>query len=245
MKRPTLLRLSMLALFLSQGACASISTLESARVVEGASFAVETVILDQGYAEAKEAERVAQEGITLEEDGSRPFIDESTPRIEPVSVALVVRGGKPGKIPMQTELAISSAGTLMFGVKSQLVDVGPFAASIGFKMGTDLISFLDILTDDPDEDDDDPDDVWKKRVQFAMPVIASLHPFEGLDLYAAARVQWLGTAQGYHKLVVGTAGTCVGTDYSVCVEAGKYASIGTDFDGYYGGFSLKLSGFPR
>ena len=78
-----------------------------------------------------------------------------------------------------------------------------------------------------------------------MPVIASLHPFEGLDIYSAARVQWLGTAQGYHKLVVGTAGTCVGTDYSVCVEAGKYASIGTDFDGYYGGFSLKLSGFPR
>ena len=34
MKRPTLLRLFMLALFLSQGACASISTLESARVVE-------------------------------------------------------------------------------------------------------------------------------------------------------------------------------------------------------------------
>ena len=40
--------------------------------------------------------------------------------------------------------------------------------------------------DDPDEDDDDPDDVWKKRVQFAMPVIASLHPFEGLDPLAAA-----------------------------------------------------------
>ena len=242
MKRPTLLRLSMLAFFLSQGACASISTLE-ARVVEGASFAVETVILDQGYAEAKEAERVAQED-TLEEDGSG-LLSMIHTRIEPVSVALVVRGGKPGEIPMQTELAISSAGTLIFGVKSQLVDVGPFAASVGFKMGTDFISFLDILTDGPDEGDDDPDDVWKKRVQFAMPVIASLHPFEGLDLYAAARVQWLGTAQGYHKLVVGTAGTCVGTDYSVCVEAGKYASIGTDFDGYYGGFSLKLSGFPR
>ena len=54
--------------------------------------------------------------------------------------------------------------------------LGPFAASVGFKIGSDVISLIDFFTDDPDEGDDDENDVWKKQVQFAMPVIASLHP---------------------------------------------------------------------
>ena len=48
---PTLLRL--FARSFSARACASISTLESARVVDDDTFAVETVILDRGYAEAR------------------------------------------------------------------------------------------------------------------------------------------------------------------------------------------------
>ena len=242
MKRPTLLRLFMLALFLSQGACASISTLESARVVDDDTFAVETVILDRGYAEARKAERVTQESIESETDAPHPFIDESTPRIEPLSIALVARMGNKEELPIQTALSVSSAGTVMFGAKYQLIDAGPLAASAGFKIGSDVISLIDFFTDDPDEGDDDENDVWKKQVQFAIPLIVSLHPFDGLDIYSAGRIQWLGTTGGYHKLLVGAAGACIGTRFGICAEIGQFVSIGTGFDGYYGGFSLKTSG---
>ena len=84
--------------FSQPGACASISTLD-ARVVDDDTFAVETVILDRGYAEARKAERVPQD--ESETDAPQPFIDESTPRIEPLSIALVARMGNKEELPIK------------------------------------------------------------------------------------------------------------------------------------------------
>ena len=85
------------------------STLESARVVDDDTFAVETVILDRGYAEARESRASAAErSIESETDAPQPFIDESTPRIEPLSIALVARMGNKERASIQTERSVSS-----------------------------------------------------------------------------------------------------------------------------------------
>ena len=225
--------LASLALFTLQGACASLSTLESARVNEKSTLAIETVVLDKSY-----AERQTQE---VDPEAEQPRYTNSEPRIEPLSIAIVGRSpGEDGQKRSQVEYSISSAGNVMVGFKYQFLDFGPLAASAGLKLGTDIISFLDFLTDEDDESDHDENDIWKKRIQVVLPLIVSVHPMEGFDVYLSGRAQWLGAEAGYHKLLVGTAGTCIGTRFGVCAEAGRYYSGNTDFDGYFGAFSFRM-----
>ena len=231
--------LASLVLFTLQGACASLSTLESARTVKHQTFSVETVVLGQGYTQP------ATTAASNEADENEEQSDQaSRPRIQPISVALVGRDSSEDIKNGQVEFSLSSAGNLTFGFKYQFIDLGPLAASAGFKLGTDLISFIDFLTDEEDESDDDEFDLWKKQVQVALPLIISIHPLPGFDLYASGRAQWLGSAAGYHKLLVGTAGACFGKTLGFCAEAGRFYSSNTEFDGYYGAFSVKFESEP-
>ena len=225
-----------LAIFCLQGACASMSTLESARTVKRGTFSVETVVLNESYTQPQTTPEATDEEMQADR--------ASSPRIQPISVSLVGRDSSEEIENGQVEFSISSAGNLMFGFKYQFIDLGPFAASAGFKLGTDVISFIDFLTDDEGESDDDEFDLWKKQVQVALPLIISIHPLPGFDLYASGRAQWLGSAAGYHKLLVGTAGACFGKTLGFCAEAGRFYSSNTEFDGYYGAFSVKFESEP-
>ena len=221
-----------LAIFCLQGACASMSTLESARTVKGETFSVETVVLNKSYTQPQATPEATDEEMQADQAAS--------PRIQPISVSLVGRDSSEEIENGQVEFSISSAGNLMFGFKYQFIDLGPFAASAGFKLGTDIISFIDFLTDDEGESDDDEFDVWKKQVQVALPLIVSIHPLPGVDIYTSGRAQWLGSEAGYHQLLVGTAGACIGKTFGVCAEAGRFYSGNTEFDGYFGAFSVRF-----
>ncbi len=217
-----ILRLIFLCAFLP--ACSAMTTLESARVVERPTVSVEASFMDGGYSEP-----------TDEIDA------EPTRRILPYNSAIMRREPSDDKeTPTQFEFGITSSGLVMAGGKFQWLDLGPLAGSIGFKIGTDIITFVDIIAND-DDDTLTRQDSLKSLFQFGIPAIFSIHPFDGLELYAAGRFQFFSTGEYVHAMTLATAGTCIGTQFGVCGEVTRFESVNTDFDGYMGAVSLKVS----